>query len=61
MRKASATKSNQRSENAVLDQAIGQLLRAAKEEAAKKGKPLDRERLRRDGYSERFIDKVERA
>ena len=61
MQKASAPKSPQRSENAVLDQAIRQLLSATKDEAKKKGKPLDRALLRKEGYSERFIDKAENA
>ena len=42
MRKAPVAQSKQRSENAVLDQAIQQLLGATKVEAKKKGKPLDR-------------------
>jgi hypothetical protein len=61
MQEASVPKSRQRSENAVLDQAIQQLLSATKDEAEKKGKPLDRAQLRKEGYSERFIDKVEKA
>ena len=61
MLKAQAAKSQQRSEEAVLDQAIQQLLGATKNEAKKKGKPLDRAALRKDGYSERFIEKVENA
>ena len=61
MPKAPAAKSHQRSEEAVLDQAIQQLLGATKEEAKKKGKPLGREQLRKEGYSERFIGKVENA
>ena len=61
MQKASAPKSRQRSENAVLDQAIQQLLSATKDEAKKKGKPVNRGQLRKEGYSERFIDKAESA
>ena len=61
MPKAPATKSKKRSESAVLDQAIQQLLSATKAEATKKGKPVDQEQLRKDGYSERFIEKVERV
>ncbi len=48
-----------RSEDAVLDQALQQLLRATKVAAKKKGQPLDRTQLRKEGFSERFIDKVE--
>jgi hypothetical protein len=61
MPKASASKTQRRSENAVLDQAIQQLLSATKDAAKKKGKPLTREQLRKDGYSDRFIEKVEKA
>jgi len=58
---AAATKRKERSEDAILDQATRQLLRAIKDDANKKGKPLTREELRHEGYSERFIDKVEHA
>lgn len=61
MPKAVTPKSRKRSENAVLDQAIQQLLGATKAEAKKKGKPVDRAQLRKEGYSERFIEKVEGA
>ncbi len=61
MPKTSAPKIRRRSENAVLDQSIRQLLRATKEEAKKKGEPLSRAQLSKEGYSERFIDKVENA
>lgn len=44
-----------------MDQGIQQLLRATKDEAKKRGKPLSREQLRKEGYSERFIDQVEKA
>jgi hypothetical protein len=61
MRKAPAAKSRQRSEEEVLDQATQQLLRATKNEAKRKGKPVDGARLRKEGFSERFIQKVEEA
>jgi hypothetical protein len=61
MAKASIPKKAERSEEAVLDQAIQQLLRATKEKAVSEGKPLDPEQLRKEGYSERFIAKVEKA
>lgn len=61
MRKAPAAKSQERSEEDILDQGIRQLLRSTKDEAAKRGKPLTREQLRKEGYSERFIDQVEHA
>ena len=61
VRKASTAKPKQRSKEAVLDQAIQQLLGATKAEAKKKGKPLDWEKLRKDGYSGRLIEKLENA
>jgi hypothetical protein len=61
MPKATAGKNRPRSEECILDQAIDQLLAATKVEAGKKSQTLDREELRKDGYSERFIDRVERA
>lgn len=61
MRKEPGVKRRQRSEDEVLDQGIKQLLRATKEQAKKRGKPLSRDQLRKEGYSERFIDKVEQA
>lgn len=61
MRKASATKSRQRSEEEILDQAVQQLLRETKNHAKKKAQPIDAEQLRKDGFSDRFIAKVEEA
>lgn len=61
MSKAPATKARLRSENEILDQATRKLLRATKAAAKKKGKPIEEESLRRDGYSERFIDKFREA
>jgi hypothetical protein len=61
MQKALAPKSRKRSESAVLDQAIQQLLSTTKAEAKKKGRTIERGQLRKEGYSERFIDKVEKA
>ena len=61
MPKAPAAKSRQRSEEEILDQATQQLLKAAKVEAKEKGRPLNEESLRRDGYSDRFIEKVRQA
>ena len=51
----------QRSEDDILDQATEQLLKATKQDAKKRGKPVSDESLRRDGYSERFIDRVREA
>ena len=61
MAKTPAAKASSRSEEAVLDQAVQQLLRATKEEAKKKGEPIDSAQLRKEGYSERFIEQVEKA
>jgi hypothetical protein len=54
-------KTPQRSEDEILDQATQQLLKATKQEAKKRGKPINDESLRREGYSERFIDRVRKA
>ena len=61
MPKARHAKPQQRTENMVLDQAIQQLLGATKAEAQRRGKPLKPAQLREEGYSERFIEKVENA
>lgn len=61
MPKASATKSRQRSEEEILDQAVQQLLRETKADAEKNGQPIDAEQMCKDGFSERFIAKVARA
>jgi hypothetical protein len=61
MRNAPRAKWRQRSEEKVLDQGIQQLLRATKQQAKRRGKPLSRDQLRKEGYSERFADQVERA
>jgi hypothetical protein len=56
MRKLPA-KSRHRSEDEILDQATRQLLNATKQ-ANKRGKLINYDALRREGYSERFIKKV---
>jgi hypothetical protein len=61
MPKVPAAKSRQRSEEEILDQATRQLLRATKEVGKKQGKSMNDESLRREGYSERFIQKVREA
>lgn len=61
MPKAPSAKPRQRSEEEILDQATRQLLKATKEKAKKGGKPVNEESLRRDGYSDRFIEKVRDA
>jgi hypothetical protein len=54
-------KTRQRSEDEILDQATQQLLKATKQEAKKRGRSISDESLRREGYSERFIDRVREA
>jgi hypothetical protein len=54
-------KTRQRSEDAILHQATQQLLKATKQAAKKRGKTISDESLRREGYSERFIDRVREA
>ncbi len=44
-----------------MDKATNQLLRAVKAKVAKSGKNLDSDKLRKAGYSERFIVRVEEA
>jgi hypothetical protein len=61
MPKPPAAKRQGRSEEEILDQAVQQLLRATKDEAKKKGQPIDPAQLRKEGFSERFIEKVEEA
>lgn len=61
MNPTTPSKSAARSEDEVLDQAIQQLLAATKTESARRGDPVTREQLREEGYSERFIAKVESA
>jgi hypothetical protein len=50
-----------KSEGQVLGEATRRLLKGIKEDARKKGKPLDREELVRRGYSKEFIAQLEAA
>ncbi|HZE57687.1 MAG TPA: hypothetical protein VE031_07520 [Chthoniobacterales bacterium] len=54
-------KTRQHSEEAILDQATQQLLKATKQAAKKRGKAISEDSLRREGYSEHFIDRVREA
>jgi len=45
----------------LLDQATGQLLRAVKQRMIKKRGGVDYGKLRKEGYSERFLARLERA
>ena len=58
--KAAAAKS-QKGEAELLDQATGNLLRAVKQRMLKKQGRVDYARLRKDGYSDRFLAKLEEA
>lgn len=60
MRKSPA-KQRQRSEDEILDQATQRLLKVVKQEAKKRGKPINYESLQREGHSDRFIEKVREA
>jgi hypothetical protein len=51
----------EKSEAELLDQATGQLLKAIKQKAIKKHGRVDYSKLRKDGYSERFLAQVEEA
>ena len=51
----------QLSEAELLDDATLRLMRAVKEKAAKSGKPLKKSELLKQGYSERYISKLEKA
>lgn len=57
MPKTPTAKASGRSEEAILDQAVQQLLRATKEE----GRPVAPAQLRKEGYSEHFIAQLEEA
>jgi galactose-1-phosphate uridylyltransferase len=47
-----------KSESELLDQATGQLLRAVKQQMRKKQGRVDCAKLRKDGYSERFLARL---
>ncbi len=51
----------EKSEAELLDQATGNLLRAVKRKMLKKQGRVDYGKLRKDGYSERFLAKLEEA
>jgi hypothetical protein len=48
-----------KSEADLLDQATGQLLRAVKQKMLKKQGRVDHAKLRKEGYSERFLARLE--
>lgn len=49
----------EKSEAELLDQATGQLLKAVKQKMRKKQGQVDYAKLRKDGYSERFLARFE--
>jgi hypothetical protein len=51
----------EKSEAALLDQATAQLLKATKQKMLKKQGRVDYAKLRKDGYSERFLARLEEA
>jgi hypothetical protein len=51
----------EKSEADLLDQSTGQLLRAIKQKMRKKQGRVDYAKLRKDGYSERFLARLEDA
>jgi len=55
------TKRRAKSEAEVLDHATNKLLRALKQDMLKKDGRVDREKLRKDGYSDRLLAKLEQA
>ena len=58
--KVAAVKS-EKSEAQLLDRATGNLLRAVKQRMLKKQDRVDYGKLRKDGYSDRFLAKLEEA
>jgi len=55
------TKRRPKSEADVLDRATKNLARAIKQEMLKEDGRVDYDKLRRDGYSERLLEKLQRA
>jgi hypothetical protein len=55
------TKRRAKSEAELLDHATNNLLRALKRDMQKKDGRVDYEKLRKDGYSERLLGKLEQA
>jgi hypothetical protein len=58
--KVAATKAT-KSEAELLDKATGSLLKAIKQKMLKKHGRVDSAKLRKDGYSDRFLAKLEEA
>jgi hypothetical protein len=61
MRVKATTKRRAKSEPELLDHATNNLLRALKRDMLKTDGRLDREKLRKDGYSDRLVNRLEQA
>jgi hypothetical protein len=61
MRVKATAKRRPKSDAGVLDHATNNLLRALKRDMLKTDGRVDREKLRKDGYSDRLLDRLERA
>ena len=61
MRVKAITKRRAKSETEVLDHATNNLLRALKQDMRKKDGSVDFEKLRKDGYSDRLLARLEQA
>ena len=61
MRVKATTKRRAKSEAEVLGHATNNLLRALKRDMLKKDGSVDREKLRKDGYSVRLLAKLEQS
>ena len=61
MRVKVRTKGRAKSEAEVLDRATNNLLRALRQDMRKKDGRVDFEKLRKDGYSDRLLTKLEQA
>ena len=61
MRVKATIKRRPKSEAELLDHATDNLLRALKRDMLKTDGRLDREKLRKDGYSDRLLDRLEQA
>jgi len=55
------SKRREKSEAELLDHATGNLLRALKRDMLKKDGRVDRQKLRKEGYSERLLTKLEES
>jgi hypothetical protein len=61
MRVKTGTKQRTKSEAELLDHATRNLLRALKQDMLKKDGHIDYQKLRKEGYSERLLAKLEQA